>query len=77
MLYFCNLCKVVTMCVFNIHINTTIEVIDGPSNIFHLKTHWLFPLFKLQGKDFMTKYSSERMSMIKLLGDLKNFVLFT
>ncbi len=36
----------------------------------------LFPLFKLQEKDFMAKYFSERMSMIELLGDLKVFDTF-
>jgi hypothetical protein len=36
----------------------------------------LFPLFKLQEKDFMAKYFSERMSMIEFLGDLKVFDTF-
>jgi hypothetical protein len=70
------LCKVATTCDFDIHINTTIEVIDGPPCISHVKTPWLFPLFKLQEKDFMAKYSSERMSMIELLGNLKVFGTF-
>jgi hypothetical protein len=30
-------------------------------------------LFKLQEKDFVAKYSNERVSMIELLGDLKVF----
>jgi len=75
-LYFCNLCKVVVVCTFDIHINTTIKVVDGPPCISHVKTPWLFPLFKLQEKDFMAKYSNERMSMIELLGDLKVFGTF-
>ncbi len=72
-LYFCNLCKVVVACAFDIHTNTTIEDVDGPPCISHVKTLWLFPLFKLQEKDFMAKYSNERVSTIKLLGDLKVF----
>jgi hypothetical protein len=70
------LCKVVVACDFDIHINTTIEVVDGPPCISHVKTPWLFPLFKLQDKDFMAKYSSERVSLIELLGDLKVFGTF-
>jgi hypothetical protein len=70
------LCKVATTCVFNIHINTTIEVVDGSPCISHVKTPWLFPLFKLQEKDIMAKYYSERVSMIELLGDLKVFSTF-
>jgi len=70
-LYFYNLCKVVVACAFNIHINTTIEVVDGPPCISHVKTPWLFLLFKLQEKDFMKKYSSQRMFMIELLRNLK------
>jgi hypothetical protein len=38
--------------------------------------HHAFPLFKLQEKDFMAKYSTERVFMIKLLGDLKVFGTF-
>ncbi len=53
MMYFYNLCKVVVACAFNIHINTTIEVVDGPPCISHVKTPWLFSLFKLQEKDCM------------------------
>jgi len=75
-LYFCNLCKVATTCAFDIHINTTIEVVDGPPCISHIKTPWLLPLFKLQEKDFMAKYSNEKVSMIELLGDLKVFGTF-
>ncbi len=63
-------------CAFDIHINTTIEVVDGPPCIFHVKTPWLFPLFKLQEKDFMAKYFSERVYMIKFLEDLKIFGVF-
>jgi hypothetical protein len=70
------LCKVATTCAFDIHINTTIEVIDGPPCIFHVKTPWLFPLFKFKKKNFMAKYFSEKVSMIKLLGDLKVFGTF-
>jgi hypothetical protein len=33
-------------------------------------------LFKFQEKDFTTKYSSKRMFMIELLGDLKVFGIF-
>jgi hypothetical protein len=76
MLYFYNLCKVVVACAFNIHINTTIEVVDGPPCISHVKTPWLFPLFKLQEKDFMKKYSSSRVLMIELLRNLKVFCTF-
>ncbi len=77
MFYFCNLCKINVACAFNIHLNTTIEVVDDPPCISHVKTPWLFPLFKLQENDYMAKYSSERMSvMIELLGDLKVFVTF-
>jgi hypothetical protein len=65
------MCKVTTTCAFDIHINTTIEVVDGPPCISHVKTPWLFPLFKLQEKDFMVKYSTERVSTIELLSDLK------
>jgi len=75
-LYFYNLCKVVATCVFHIDINSTIEVVDGPPCISHVKTPRSFPLFKFQEKDFMTKYSNERMSMIELLGDLKIFGTF-
>jgi hypothetical protein len=70
------LCKVTTTCVFNIHVDTTIEVVDSPPCISHVKTPWLFPLFKLQKKDFMPKFSSETMSMIKVLGDLTFFGSF-
>jgi len=70
------LCKVDAACTFDIHINTTIKVIDGPPCISHVKTPWLFPLFKLQEKDFITKYSNERVCMIELLGDLKVFGAF-
>jgi hypothetical protein len=70
------LCKVAAARTFDIHINTTIKVVDDPPCISHVKTPWLFPLFKLQRKDFMAKHSSERMSMIKLLGDLKFFGTF-
>jgi hypothetical protein len=70
------LCKVAPTCIFDIHINTTIEVVDHPPCISHVKTPWLFPLFKLQEKDFMAKYSNERVFMIKLLGDLKVFGAF-
>ncbi len=42
-LYLCNLCKVATTCAFDIHINTTIEVVYGPPCISHVKTPWLFP----------------------------------
>jgi hypothetical protein len=38
--------------------------------------HHAFPLFKLQEKDFMAKYSTERVFIIKLLGDLKVFDTF-
>jgi len=48
-----------------------IDVVDGPPCISHVKTPCLFPLLRLQGKDFMPKYSSEKMYMIELLGDLK------
>jgi hypothetical protein len=65
------LCKVVTTCTFDILINTTIEVIDGSPFISHVKTAWLFPLLRFQEKDFMAKYSSEKMFMIELLGYLK------
>jgi hypothetical protein len=68
--------KVVVTCAFDIHINTTIEVVDGPPCISHVKTPWLFPLFKFQEKDFMAKYSNEKVFMIKLLGDLKVFGTF-
>jgi hypothetical protein len=70
------LCKVVIACAFDIHINTTIEIVNGPPYISHVKTPWLFSLFKLQEKDFMTKYSSEKVSMIELLGNLKVFGTF-
>jgi hypothetical protein len=70
------LCKVVTTRAFDIHINTTIEVIDGPPCISHVKTPWSFPLFKLQEKDFMAKYFNEKVSMVKLLKDLKVFSTF-
>jgi hypothetical protein len=75
-LYFCNLYKVDTTCTFDIIITTTFEVVDGPPCISHVKIPWLFPLFKLQEKDFMAKYFSERVSMIELLGDLKVFGTF-
>jgi len=75
-LYFYNFCKVVATCAFDIDINTTIEVVDGPPCISHVKTPWLFPLFKFQEKDFMAKYSNEKVSMIELLGDLKVFGTF-
>jgi hypothetical protein len=68
--------KVATTCIFIIHINTTIEAIDGPQNISNVKIPWLFPLFKLQEKDFITNYSNERVFMIKLLGNLKLFSIF-
>jgi hypothetical protein len=68
--------KVVTTCAFDIHINTTTKVVDGPPCISHVKTTWLFPLFKLQEKDFMAKYFNERVSMVKFLGDLKVFDTF-
>jgi hypothetical protein len=74
--YFYNLYKVVVTCAFDIHINTTIEVVNGPPCIFHVKTPWLLPLFKLQEKDFMAKYSNEIVSMIELLGVLKVFGTF-
>ncbi len=61
--YFCNLCKVVA-CAFDIHINTTIEVVDGPPCISHVKTPWLFPLSRFQEIFFMAKYYSERVSMV-------------
>ncbi len=70
------MCKVATTCIFDIHINTTIEVVDDPSCISNVKTPWLFPLLKLQEKDFMAKYSSERVSMIELLGNLNFFGTF-
>jgi hypothetical protein len=70
------LCTVVATCTFDIHINNTIEVVDGPSCISHVKTPWLFPLFKFQENDFMAKYSNERVFMIKLLGNLKGFGIF-
>jgi hypothetical protein len=70
------LCKVATRCAFDIHINTTIEVVDDPPCISNVKTPLLFPLFKLQENDFMAKYSSERVSMIELLGHLKVFGTF-
>jgi hypothetical protein len=44
--------------------------------VSHVQTPWLFPLFKFQEKDLMAKYSSERMFMIKLLGNLKVFGTF-
>ncbi len=75
-LYFYNLCKVIVVCAFDIHINSTIIVVDGPPCISHVKTPWLFPLFKFQEKDFMAKYSSERVFMIELLGNLKVFGTF-
>jgi hypothetical protein len=65
--------KVVATCAFDIHINITVEVVDGPPCISHVKIVWFFPLFRLQEKDFMAKYSSERMFIIKFLGDLKVF----
>jgi hypothetical protein len=40
------------------------------------KTPWLFSLFKLQEKDFMAKYFSERVSMFEFFGDLKVFGTF-
>jgi hypothetical protein len=70
------LCKVAPTCVFDIHINTTIEVVDRPPCISHVKTPWLFPLFKLQEKDFMAKYFNEKVFMIKLFRDLKVFGTF-
>jgi hypothetical protein len=70
------LCEVVAACTFDIHINTTIEVVDGPLCIPHVKTPWLFPVFKFQEKDFMAKYSNEGVSMIELLGNLKVFGTF-
>jgi hypothetical protein len=70
------LCKVAIAYAFDIHINTTIEVVDGPPCISHVKTPWLIPLFKLQEKDFMAKYSSEIVSMIEVLGDMKVFGTF-
>jgi hypothetical protein len=57
-------------------LETTIEVVDGPSCMSHVKTPWLFPLFKLQEKDFMANYSSEKVYMIEVLGDLKVFGIF-
>jgi len=57
-------------------LETTIEVVDGPPCISHVKTPWLFSLFKLQEKDFMTNYSSEKVYMIEVLGDLKDFWYF-
>jgi hypothetical protein len=53
-----------------------IEVVDESPCISNVKTPWLFPLFKLQEKDFMAKYSSERVSMIELLEHLKVFGTF-
>jgi len=76
MLYLCNLCKVDSTCAFDIHIITPIKVVDCPPCISHVKTPWLFSLFKLQEKDFMAKYSSEKVSMIELFGDLKVFGIF-
>ncbi len=70
------MCKVVRACAFDMHINTTIEVVDGSPCISHGKTPWLFPVFKLQEKDFMAKYYSEKVFMIELLGDLKVFDTF-
>jgi len=67
------LCKFITTFAFDIHINTTIEVVDDPPCISLVKTPWLFPLFRFQEKDFMAKYSNEKVSMIELLGDLKFF----
>ncbi len=75
-LYFYNLCKVATTCTFDIHISTTIEVVNGPPCISHIKSPYLLPLFKLQEKDFMAKYSNEKMSMIKLLVELRVFGTF-
>jgi hypothetical protein len=68
--------KVTTSCTFNIHINTTIEAIDGPPNISNVKIPWLFPLFRFLNKEFMTNYSNERVFMIKFLEDLKVFNTF-
>jgi hypothetical protein len=73
MLYFSNLCKVTSSCAFDIHINTTIEVVDGSPCISHVKIPWLFLFFKFQEKYFMAKYSCEGVFMIKLFGDLKVF----
>jgi hypothetical protein len=70
------LCKVTTTCAFNIHINTTIEVVDGSPCVSLVKTPWLFPLFKFQEKDFMAKYFNEKVSMIELLGAWKVFGTF-
>ncbi len=70
------MCKVAATCTFDIHINTTIEVVECPPWISHVKTPWFFPFFKVQKKDFMAKYSSEKMFMIELLGDLKVFGIF-
>jgi hypothetical protein len=76
MLYFFNLCKVTTTCAFDIHINSTIDVIDDPPCISLVKIPWMFPLFELQEKYFMAKYSNEKVSMIELLGNLKVFGTF-
>ncbi len=42
-LYFCNLCKVAATCAFDIHINSTIEIVDGPPCIPMSKLLGCFP----------------------------------
>jgi hypothetical protein len=37
----------------------------------HVNCPWFFPLFKLKGNNFITKYFNERIAMLELLGDLK------
>jgi hypothetical protein len=76
MLYLCNLSKVASTCAFDIHINTTIKVVDDLPCISYVKTPCLFSLFKLQEKDFMEKYCNEIIFMIELFGDLKVFDTF-
>jgi hypothetical protein len=43
---------------------------------FPCQTPWLFPFFKFQKKDFMAKYSGERLSITEFLGNLKFFGTF-
>jgi hypothetical protein len=66
MLYFCNLYNVATTCAFDIHINTTIEVVDGPPCISMSK---LLCCYRCSN-------SNEKMFMIEFLGVLKFFGTF-
>jgi len=76
MLYFCNLCKAVATCAFDIHINITIEVVDGPPCIFHVKILGCFPCSNSKKRILWQSILVKECQMIKLLGDLKVFGTF-